>query len=166
MEAFPPTLPAAGSMSSASNAPLPPMDVPQVVPPSPAPTVQDPNLPSQDLPLRLIGLAMSLPNSSYFSNYEVFIAERRISKGKTELIKLVYVFLPYQKRLSQYLLGSSRIYKLRVTRDESCDESLMQLTWPDADENPLATKPANRNNLLPCYRMTADDYRRAQSRPR
>ena len=50
------------------------------------------------MPLRLIGLAMALPNSTYFSNYEVYIAERRLRKNLTELVKLVYVYLPYQRQ--------------------------------------------------------------------
>ena len=34
-------------------------------------------------------MAMPTPGSSFFSNYEVYIAERRVRKGTTELIKLV-----------------------------------------------------------------------------
>ena len=128
-----------------------------------------------DVPLRVIGLAMALPSSSYFSNYEVFIAERRISRDESQLIKLVYVSLPYQRRLSEYGLNSNRVFKLRVIRDPSCDESLMQMTWPDADQSkPGAPPPSDspelntsgRNDKLPCYRTTADDYRRAISRGR
>jgi hypothetical protein len=129
----------------------------------------------QDLPVRVIGLAMSLPSSSYFSNYEVFIAERRISKDESQLIKLVYQSLPYQRRLSEYGLNNARVFKLRVIRDPSCDESLMQMTWPDADQSksgsaPLSDSPelnsSGRSDKLPCYRTTADDYRRAISRRR
>ena len=125
----------------------------------------------QDLPVRVIGLAMALPTSSYFSNYEVFIAERRISKDETQLIKLVYVSLPYQRRLSEYGLNN-RVFKLRVTRDPSCDESLMQMTWPDADQSKTGADretdspelSSGRNDKLPCYRTTAEDYRKAMSR--
>src|SRR5438034_4259275 len=53
---------------------------------------------TEEMAIRLIGLALALPSSSYFSNYEVFIAERRISKVASQLIKLVYVSLPYQRR--------------------------------------------------------------------
>jgi hypothetical protein len=120
---------------------------------------------AQDVQLRLISVAWSPPRSSYFSNYEVFIAEKWTNK-QPQLIKLVYVFLPYQRRLSEY--GSdARVRKLRVTRDRSCDESLMQMEWPD-DKSPAGANrssngadPADRNNKLPCYRTTADDYRRA-----
>ena len=121
--------------------------------------------PAQDVQLRLISVAWSPPRSSYFSNYEVFIAEKWTNK-QPQLIKLVYVFLPYQRRLSEY--GSdAKVRKLRVTRDRSCDESLMQMEWAD-DKSPAGTnqsnnaaEPADRNNKLPCYRTTADDYRRA-----
>jgi hypothetical protein len=127
----------------------------------------------QDLPLRVIGLAMSLPSSSYFSNYEVFIAERRVSKDETQLIKLVYESLPYQRRLSEYGLNN-RVFKLRVTRDPSCDESLIQMTWPDAGQEKPGAKPATdspelksgHDDKLPCYRTTADAYRKALSHGR
>lgn len=127
---------------------------------------------TEEMPLRLIGLAMALPSSSYFSNYEVYIAERRLRKNLTELVKLVYVYLPYQRRLSEYGVDNSKVYKLLVSRDHSCDESLMQMTWPETDPHPdahnAADSPAlsaeDRNNMLPCYRTTADDYRRAISR--
>jgi len=128
-----------------------------------------------DLPLRLIGEVLALPNSSYFSNYEVFIAEMKL-KGKAELIKLVYVSLPYQKRLVEYGMNTSRIYRLRVTRDPGCDETLLQMTWPEVEsahsdpQHPSSDAPAmgpkEGNNLLPCYRTTADDYQKAIIRGR
>jgi len=127
---------------------------------------------TEEMPLRLIGLAMALPNSTYFSNYEVYIAERRLRKNLTELVKLVYVYLPYQRRLSDYGVDNSKVYKLLVSRDRSCDESLMQMTWPEADPHPdmhnAADAPGlsaeDKKGMLPCYRTTADDYRQAVSR--
>ena len=125
-----------------------------------------------ELPVRVIGLAVALPNSSYFSNYEVFIAERRISKDQSELIKLVYISLPYQKRLSEYGFDNAKVYKLRVKRDKTCDETLLQMTWPETNQNhsgsryatgPPSLGPNDSNNLLPCYRTTADDYQKALS---
>ncbi len=124
----------------------------------------------QDVQLKVVSLAMSLPNSSYFSNYEVFVAERWLSKSESQLVKLVYVFLPYQHRLSEY--GDlTKVFKVRVTRDPTCDESLMQIMWPEggspAAGSESGSQPsadhANRKDLLPCYRTTADDYRRALS---
>jgi len=127
---------------------------------------------TEEMPLRLIGLAMALPNSTYFSNYEVYIAERRLRKNLTELVKLVYVYLPYQRRLSDYGVDNSKVYKLLVSRDRTCDESLMQMTWPEADPHPdmhnAADAPGlsaeDKKGMLPCYRTTADDYRKAISR--
>ena len=128
--------------------------------------------PTEEMPLRLIGLAMALPNSSYFSNYEVYIAERRLRKNLTELVKLVYVYLPYQRRLSEYGVDNSKVYKLLVSRDRTCDESLMQMTWPETDPHPDAhnaadapgLSAADKKSTLPCYRTTADDYRKAIAR--
>jgi hypothetical protein len=127
---------------------------------------------SEEMPLRLIGLAMALPNSSYFSNYEVYIAERKLRKNLTELVKLVYVYLPYQRRLSEYGVDQSKVFKLLVSRDHSCDESLMQMTWPETDRPPDAKNAADapglstadKKSMLPCYRTTADDYRKAMAR--
>lgn len=127
----------------------------------------------QDVQLRVIGLAWAPLRSSYFSNFEVFIAEGWLNKEEPQLIKLVYVFLPYQRRLLEYGFDNLTVRKLRVTRDPTCDESLMQMAWPKEENDPAAshhsgdilasTIPA-RNNVLPCYRTTADDYRRAVSR--
>jgi GAF domain len=128
----------------------------------------------QDVELRVIGLAWAPPRSSYFSNFEVFIAEKWPKKKESQFIKLVYVFLPYQQRLSEYGPDDLKIRRLRVTRDSTCDESLMQMMWPEG-ENPtgshhsgdaLASASTGRNDVLPCYRTTADDYRRAISRRR
>ena len=127
-----------------------------------------------EMPLRLIGPVLALPGSSYFSNYEVFIAERKLGQGRSQFVKLVYVSLPYQRRLSEYGPSYSTVYKLLVTRDRSCDESLLQMTWPETDPRPdsqhaadsPALSPKDRNGMLPCYRTTADDYRRALSRNR
>jgi hypothetical protein len=129
---------------------------------------------TEELSVRLIGLALALPTSSYFTNYEVFIAERRMKHDQSQFIKLVYESLPYQRRLSEYPLNSSRVYKLRVRRDSTCDESLLQMTWPETDPHPGSQYSADspglsandRNSMLPCYRTTADDYRRAFSRGR
>ncbi len=120
----------------------------------------------QDAQVKVISLAWAPPKSSYFSNFEVFIAEKWLSKNQTEVIKLVYVFLPYQRRLSEYGAENPRVRKLRVTRDPTCDESLMQISWPEGGEpnRNASMTPEDRKNLLPCYRTTADDYRQAVSR--
>jgi hypothetical protein len=126
----------------------------------------------QDAQVKVISLAWAPPRSSYFSSFEVFIAQKWVSKDKTEMIKLVYVFLPYQRRLSEYGVENPKIRRLRVTRDPSCDESLMQLAWPEGGGRPASdgansgSSNAEDRNLLPCYRTTADEYRHAVSRNR
>jgi hypothetical protein len=49
------------------------------------------------------------------------------------------------------------------------------MTWPEADQahaqsqeatDPAAEHSNNRNSMLPCYRTTADDYRKAVLRAR
>jgi len=126
----------------------------------------------QDVQLRVITLAWAPPRSSYFSNFEVFIAEKWLNKEELQFIKLVYVFLPYQRRLSEYGSDALKIRRLRVTRDSTCDESLMQMMWPEDENGPTGLHPladartspsTDRNDVLPCYLTTADDYRRAVS---
>jgi hypothetical protein len=129
----------------------------------------------QDVQLRVISLTWAASRSSYFSSFEVFIAEKWLNNKESELIKLVYEFLPYQQRLSEYGSYDLKVPRLRVTRDSTCDESLMQMAWPEGENDPpgshhsgdaLASTATERNNALPCYRTTADDYRRAVSRGR
>jgi hypothetical protein len=125
----------------------------------------------QELPLRVIGLAWAPARSSYFSNFEVFLAERWLNKEQSQFIKLVYVFLPYQERLSEYGFDS-KVRKLRVTRDPTCDESLTQIASSQVENRPTGSPSVDslpsishdRDSRLPCYRTTADDYRRAISR--
>ena len=122
--------------------------------------------------MKVISLAWAPPRSSYFSSFEVFIAQKWVNKDKTEMIKLVYVFLPYQKRLSEYGVEIRKIRRLRVTRDPSCDESLMQLAWPEgggrsaSDHANSACRTPKTVTFSPCYRTTADEYRHAVSRNR
>src|SRR5438309_894271 len=168
-----PSLQGAGNSGTGGSAMA--MSIPPVVTSPSRPVIDNSRGPvNEEMAIRLIGLALALPSSSYFSNYEVFIAERRISKVASQLIKLVYVSLPYQRRLSEYGLNNSRVYKLRVSRDRTCDESLLQMTWPETDPHPGSQSstdspglsPNDRNGMLPCYRTTADDYRKALSRGR
>ncbi len=131
----------------------------------------------EELPLGFLGLIWAPPGTSYFSNFEVFVAKRKVGKDQLQLIKLVYEFLPYQRRLSDYDLNNlpPRVIKLRVTPDPSCNESLGQMmqVHPDPEqpvkdypELPEALRSSDLNAVLPCYRTTADDFRKAMSRGR
>jgi len=129
----------------------------------------------QELPVNLIGLVLALPGTSYFSNYEVFVARRRVGKDGTILIKLVYEFLPYQRRLSEYDLKNTKVYKLTVVRDATCDETLSQMLRPQVDEthpgkqytiDPELLGPNDPNSILACYRTTADEFRKSVARAR
>ena len=129
----------------------------------------------RDVQLRVISFVWAPPRSSYFSNFEVFLAEKLLSKGESQIIKLVYVFLPYQRRLSEYGFDASKIRMLRVTRDATCDEGFMDMVWSGGENSRTgsqhsagapASPSTNRPDALPCYRTTADDYRHAVSRSR
>jgi hypothetical protein len=145
---------------------------------STTPSVNSENDPIvEELPLGLLGLVFAAPGSSYFSNFEVFVAKRRVGKDQLQLIKLVYEFLPYQRRLSEYDLNNlpPRVIKLKVTPDPSCDEPLGQVIQPHTDSTrpatespklPAALRSADLSAVLPCYRTTADDFQKAMSRSR
>ena len=146
-------------------------DIPDAnIPPNPN---EPPPGPAEEFPLRFVSLALPTQGSSFFSNYEVFVAERTLQRGRTQLIKLVYTFLPYQKRLSEYDWNTTKIYKLRAIADPRCDESLMQMMWPEggaapdeeaqAEGNRLAAEVGDKNTKLHCFRTTADDFQRAIS---
>ena len=121
---------------------------------------------SRELSVNVVGLALTLASSSYFSSREVFLAEDRFSRHGSRLIKLVYEFLPYQPRLSDYGPNYAAVDRLRVTRDPNCDESLRQVlssAHPFTDQLRQDLKGSNwQANTLECYRTTADDYRRAR----
>jgi len=170
---------AAIGSGSMSTGPLEQMDPLPDVPESAqnAPSMNEiPTGPSEDVSMRLIAVPGGSTNSSFFSKYEVVLAERTIKQGQKEIIKLVYESLPYQKRLSEYDWSTTRIYKLRAVADPRCDESLMQMMMPEgggdpdadaqADANRLAAEVGDRNTKLHCYRTTADDFQRAISHGR
>jgi hypothetical protein len=127
---------------------------------------------AEQLNVNFIGPALVAPRSSYFQSFEVFLAEERLGKQQSRLIKLVYDFLPYQPRLSDYGPNYPALENLRATRDPSCDEPLKEvvssantLHWSQAARVQLTTTSSKqRQNTLPCYRTTADDYRRARDR--
>jgi len=169
---------AAIGTGSVSTGPLEQMDPLTDIPDTAqnAPSMNDiPTGPAEDVSMRLIAVPGGSTNSSFFSKYEVVLAERTIKQGQKEIIKLVYESLPYQKRLSEYDWSTTKIYKLRAVADPRCDESLMQMMMPEgggdppddtaqADANRLAAEIGDKNTKLHCYRTTADDFQRAISR--
>ena len=109
----------------------------------------------------MLGVIFAAPGSSFFSNFEVFVAKRRVAKGKDkdqiQLIKLVYEFLPYQRRLSEYNLNNmpARVIKLRVIPDPSCDESLGQMILSQTDPTQTAAEYAKLPAALLASDLTA-----------
>lgn len=165
------------SGNAGGGGPLQPMDpLPVEAKPSGEPGNNAANTTIEELPLGLLGVVFSVPGTSYFSNFEVFVAKRRVGK-ELQLIKLVYEFLPYQRRLSEYDLDNMppRIIKLKVTPDPSCNESLGEMLQPPTDPSrpvteypslPAALRAADMNAVLPCFRTTAEDFQKAMLRGR
>ncbi len=168
---------AEGAGNSGARKILEPMDPLPMDASSFPPAVNNENTPTvEELPLGFLGVVFAAPGTSFFSNFEVFVAKRRVGKDQLQLIKLVYEFLPYQRRLSEYDLNNlpPRVIKLRVTPDPSCDETLGQVIQVHADPTdpateypklPAALRSADLNAVLPCYRTTADDFQKAMLRP-
>ncbi|HET7440927.1 MAG TPA: GAF domain-containing protein [Terriglobales bacterium] len=157
------TTPSSSLATTTTPGVLPPMD----------PLTEEPStFEPVEVAVNLLGPTVPLPNSSYFSNQEIFLAEERVSSHQSRLIKLIYEFLPYQPKLSDYGPEYPALDKLRVTRDPNCDETLTLATsslntagWPQAGRLKLNAKYLNlQEATLACYRTTADDYRRARER--
>jgi hypothetical protein len=166
-----PSLEGTGNSSGTGQA----MGIAEAAPPSQVAAESRPEQAVQELPVNLIGLVLALPGTSYFSNYEVFLARRRMSKDQTVLIKLVYEFLPYQRRLSEYDLKNAKVYRLSVVRDTSCDETLAQMLHPQIDEShpgkaysidPDLLGPNDPNTVMACYRTTADEFQKSVTKIR
>ena len=134
----------------------------------------------EQLRLRIVALATSFPRSSVFTTDEVFIAEMQISHDESRLVKLVYAFLPYQPRLSEYGLDYSLVHEMSALRDPSCDESLRQLmtvrkmngnevTEQAADIKYSVDSPVldvkHERGILHCYRTTPELYAKAVHDP-
>jgi len=135
------------------------------------------SLKMEPLRLHLVALAWNHPRSSFFASEEVFIAEKQLTKDETQLVKLVYGFLPYQPRLSDNAFDYSTVHELRAARDPDCDETLAQIAtgkvgdW-HAEGSQLRyykdapkLNPARTKRSLPCYVSSADDYNKPVREP-
>ena len=131
----------------------------------------------EQLRVRIVALATSYPRSSVFTTDEVFIAEMQISHDESRLVKLIYVFLPYQPRLSDYGLDYSLVHELTALRDPSCDESLHQLMTVQKSDGSVERNDLkystdspvldvkHERGILHCYRTTPEEYAKAVHDP-
>ncbi len=131
----------------------------------------------ESIRLRIVALAWNHPRTSFFENEEIFIAEKELNKEESRLVKLVYDFLPYQPRLSEYGLDYETVHELRAVRDPQCDETLAELIagqmgdWRQEKSELKYSTDAPPLNLerhksrLPCYVTSADDYSRPLHAP-
>jgi hypothetical protein len=124
--------------------------------------------------VRLVAMAISLPRSSFFKSYEVFVAETEIGHDEWRLIKLVFYFLPYEPRLSESGFDYSVVHEVSASRDENCDQTIAQLTernLPDRHEPLIYSRNVPREDLdrrhisLPCYETSAYEYIKATLEP-
>jgi hypothetical protein len=121
------------------------------------------NQKKEHLRIRLVALAISYPRSGYFSSQEVFVAEQEIEKDETRYVKLIYNFLPYQPRLSEYAMEYTSAHEVRATRDPGCDEMLNEM-GPQGTHKFKYSADAPKLDLsqqrmrLRCYQTSAEDY--------
>jgi hypothetical protein len=121
------------------------------------------NQKKEHMRIRLVALAISYPRSGYFSSQEVFVAEQQIEKDETRLVKLVYNFLPYQPRLSEYGMEYTTAHDIKATRDPDCDEMLTHMgpqgttSFKYSEDAPKLDFTHQRFRLR-CYETTAEDY--------
>ena len=91
------------------------------------------------------------------------MAEQQIEKDETRLVKLVYNFLPYQPRLSEYGMEYTTAHDIKATRDPDCDEMLTHMgpqgttNFKYSDDAPKLDFSHQRFRLR-CYETTAEDY--------
>ena len=128
----------------------------------------------ESLRVRLIALAEADPRSSFFSTHEVFVAAQQLGEDESRLVKLVYEFLPYQPRLSEYDFDYSVVHDLHAMRDPSCDQTLAQMITDQRTRAQIALKysadspvlnTGRHHSALPCFSTTAEDYTKAIHRP-
>ncbi len=124
--------------------------------------------------LRLVALALSLPRSSYFKSYEVFVAETSVSHEEWSPIKLVFYFLPYEPKLSESGFDYLVVHEVSAARDEKCDQTVEQMTareQPDRHEPLVYSRNVPREDLdrrripLPCYETNAYEYIKSSYEP-
>lgn len=124
--------------------------------------------------VRLVAVALALPRSSYFSNYEVLVAEKEIGEEEFSLIKLVFTYLPYQPPLEESGFDYSMVHEISAWRNPDCDETVADLTrrsLPDRHVPMMYSRNAPREDLdlrripLPCYETKADDYIKSSLEP-
>ena len=110
------------------------------------------------------------------------MAEKQLgSSDESRLVKLVYNFLPYQPRLSEFGFEYPTVHELTAVRDPSCDETLSQMTV-EANAKGGRDPQHPRSGLkytvdapdlgtdrhwsdLPCYVTNADEYGKAVPEP-
>jgi hypothetical protein len=128
----------------------------------------------EDLRVRLIALAEADPRSTFFSTQEIFVAAQQLGEDESRLVKLVYDFLPYQPRLSEYDFDYSVVHEIRAVREPGCDQSLAQLSTDQRTREHVPLKYAadspvlntNRHHsVMPCYSTTPEDYTKAVHQP-
>ena len=123
--------------------------------------------------VRVVAIALAEPRSSFFSSHEVLVADTEIADEEWSLIKLVFMYLPYQPRLSES--GDySMVHEVWAWRNTDCDETVAELTTrslPDRHEPLIYSRNVPRVDLdrrripLPCYETKADDHVRSSLEP-
>ena len=137
-------------------------------PGKPAEGLHWPDLPQKvQMRLRVVAIALAPPRTSFFSSQDVLVADTEVADEEGSLIKLVFTYLPYQPRLSEFDFDYSVVHQVLAWRNTDCDETVAQLTarsMPDRHERLIYARNVPRVDLdrrripLPCYESSADDH--------
>src|SRR5207245_9472052 len=74
--------------------------------------------------VRIVAMAWNHPRSSFSSNEEVFVGEKALNQSESRLVKLVYGFVRYQRRLADNGLAYATVHEMRAYLDHERDQPL------------------------------------------
>lgn len=139
-----------------------------------------PTVKKQSISVRLIGRASSLPLTSFGANYESYVGTLQTKANGLALVKLVYRFMNYQPRFPGSLADHDLVHSFRATRQPDCDERAESIIYSrqvgpagQTSEPTFSFVYAKNASgisippsaVLPCYVVSADDYKGTRSLP-
>jgi len=139
------------------------------------------SLKTQDVLVRMVGRASSIPVTTFGANYQSFVAAFYAHNNHDViLVKLVYRFLSYDQDLPAALMDYNLVHRFRARRQPDCDESADTIlysrhpspsgTMLDREFSFSYAKNATGVTIptaaiLPCYVIAPADYKNSRRVP-
>ena len=98
-------------------------------------------------------------HQNWAGNNEVYLADIEIGgKGNHEFVKLVDLYAGFSSPIRPTLLQNRTLFKMRITRDTTCDTIANKIFLPATDTtiydgSVRDTLTTHRDDLIPCYRI-------------